>query len=40
MHCNNVHSFGGKDDIKTEQMIKKIEDMSIGVIIINKTNCK
>ena len=32
--------FGGDNDIKTEQMIKTIEEMSIEMIMLNETNCK
>ena len=36
----NVHGFGGNNEIKTDQMTKTIDQMSIDVIIINETNCK
>ena len=36
----NVHGFGGNNDIKTGQMIKTIEEMSIDVMMLNETNCK
>ena len=35
MHRTNVHGFGDNNDVKTEQMIKKIEELSIDMIMIS-----
>ena len=40
MHSTSVRGFGGKNDIKTEQMIKIIEEMSTDMIMLNNANCK
>ena len=38
MQSTNVHGFGSDNDIKTEQMIKTIEEMSIEMMMINEKN--
>ena len=40
VHRKNVHGFGGNNDIKTEQLIKTIEEMSVHMIMLNELNCK
>ena len=40
MCSTKVHGFNGNNEIKTEQMTKTIEEMSIGMMILNETNFK
>ena len=39
-HGTSVNGFGWNNDIKTEQMIKTIEDLSIDMIMLSETNYK
>ena len=40
MHSTSVYGFGVNIYAKTEQMIKKIKEMSIDMTMIKETNCK